>query len=63
MGAPIPADYDGRVLSELFVNGATQGEILFQDGDAEGEWSEEGFLSEKESEELADHLRALGYLD
>jgi len=63
LGAPIPADYDGRVPSDLFVEGASKEEIMFQDGDAEGEWLADGFLSEKESEELADHLRALGYLD
>ena len=62
-GVPIPEDYDGRVPDEVMMEGSHRKEINFQRGDDEGEWLEGEVLSEQESEELANHLRALGYLD
>jgi predicted AlkP superfamily phosphohydrolase/phosphomutase len=62
-GVPIPEDYDGRVLSDLFTTGMPPGEIKTQVGDEgdNGRVSED--LTAQEAAELASHLRALGYLD
>jgi predicted AlkP superfamily phosphohydrolase/phosphomutase len=62
-GVPIPEDFDGRVLQELFLSESDRGVINYQPGDDSGEWIEGEMLTAQESEDLASHLRALGYLD
>ena len=61
---PIPDDYDGRVLREVMAAGGT-GELVleFQPGDQILATADGDDLTQEENEELASHLRALGYLD
>jgi predicted AlkP superfamily phosphohydrolase/phosphomutase len=63
-GVPIPDDNDGRVLTNLldpaFVSEHT---ISYQHGDATATVSFEDPYSEEEANELAEHLRMLGYLE
>ena len=60
---PIPEDYDGRVLLDLLSTEFCQQQVRYQVGDTASQTSEETQLSAKETKELMDHLKALGYLD
>lgn len=62
-GVPIPEDYDGRVLTELFASELVQQPVQYQPGDVEVPVSTDEAYSTEEAEELMSHLRALGYLD
>ena len=62
-GVPIPEDYDGRVLTELFASEVGQLPVRYQPGDVEVSVSTDEAYSTEEAEELMSHLRALGYLD
>jgi predicted AlkP superfamily phosphohydrolase/phosphomutase len=60
---PVPEDYDGRVLSELFDSEYKDKPVRYQPGDPPSIVSEHEPYSSKESEMLVDQLRALGYLE
>ena len=61
---PIPSDFDGRVLSELIAPDFTEAHPLrFQSGDGVDNESIASGYSHEESEEIANHLRMLGYID
>lgn len=62
-GVPIPEDYDGRVLTELFASELGQQPVHYQPGDVDVCDSTDEAYSTEEVEELMSHLRALGYLD
>lgn len=62
-GIPVPNDYDGRVLSNYFSEVFSDRAIVYQDGDNPETADCINTLSQEENEELASHLRALGYLD
>jgi predicted AlkP superfamily phosphohydrolase/phosphomutase len=62
-GVPIPADYDGRVLTELMVPDLRLARIDSQPGDDPKAFAIHDSFTVEEYNEMADHLRALGYLD
>lgn len=64
-GVPIPADYDGRVLSEAIAQGFLDTHpVTHQSGDAAADLSEQGFqYADDDVDELMDRLRALGYVE
>jgi predicted AlkP superfamily phosphohydrolase/phosphomutase len=60
---PVPEDYDGRVLSELFDPYLKKKPVRYQPGDPRSMTPEHDAYTVEEAEMLADHLRALGYLE
>ncbi|MGD2158173.1 MAG: alkaline phosphatase family protein [Anaerolineales bacterium] len=62
---PVPEDYDGRVLSELFDSALRNKPVQYQPGDPISAVNEGERVSYSSGEEevLVDHLRALGYLE
>ena len=65
-GVPIPEDFDGRVLTELLNPELGQREIQYQQAKedrGEPTANMNDILTREEAEDLASHLRALGYLD
>lgn len=61
--APIPEDFDGRALVELFQADVATRQQQYQPGDDELIATEDGAFSAAEAEEVRRHLRALGYMD
>lgn len=63
-GVPIPEDFDGRVLTELITpEFVEQHPVLQQPGDAVAEMPSGDLYSAEEAEVVAEHLRALGYVE
>jgi predicted AlkP superfamily phosphohydrolase/phosphomutase len=67
LGMPLRTDLDGRVLSEaLDERGAGGRPLRYEDclvEDSDHQYRPEHVFTEDETEELAEHLRGLGYLD
>jgi len=59
MGLPVPADMDGRVLTEIFVEGGRKVESTDM---SLSKQSEHDFLSEDEEQQIKDKLKGWGYL-
>jgi arylsulfatase A-like enzyme len=63
-GVPIPEDYDGAVLTELFEpDYVEQHPIEHQAGDQDRRSIIQHYYSEEEERQFFDHLKALGYLE
>ena len=63
-GVPIPDDFDGSVMAHTMSSKALQlWPVSFQSGDAEMTVLSDEAYSARESEDVLDHLRALGYVD
>ena len=63
-GVPIPEDYEGSVLVDtLSPEFVSENPLSYQAGDAEYDAPVEDMYSPEETEEILDHLRALGYVD
>ncbi|MGD8750768.1 MAG: hypothetical protein PVG14_05060, partial [Anaerolineales bacterium] len=59
---PIPEDYDGRVLIELFSSEYKNKPVRYQTGDSTAMTPGSELYTAEEAEILSEHLRALGYL-
>ena len=63
-GIPIPEDYDGRPMAEVFTpKFLEQNPAHTQPGDNQTEFALDTLYSEQESEQLVEQLRGLGYLE
>ena len=64
LGAAIPSDMDGRLLSDLLVEGAMPDEVVMAPARAQAVVTDSDVsYSEKDKQLISDRLRALGYID
>jgi hypothetical protein len=64
MGLPLPTDFDGRPLTEIFTPAfRQQNRLRFEAASAPLVQRQDSAFSDAESEGLEERLRGLGYLE